>query len=172
MKVNKIPVRITSNRTRNCISRHNVPNSLTNNSNLIEIKPEMNASGQNKHTTTSKISSIAANKSGFQKSKINIAHLNICSLKKREHLIQIRLLMQENKFDVLAVSESWLTTSVRNEEVEIFGYSLSRLDRRGRSGGGVCAYIKSSLKKKVLRDLTEISESSFHQLWLQIQHKN
>ena len=100
----------------------------------------MNASGQNKHTTTSKISSIAANKSGFQKSKTNIAHLNICSLKKREHLIQIRLLMQENKFDVLAVSESWLTTSVRNEEVEIFGYSLSRLDRRGRSVG-VCVPI-------------------------------
>ncbi|CAB4002993.1 Hypothetical predicted protein [Paramuricea clavata] len=131
----------------------------------------MNASGQNKHTTTSKNSSIAANKCGLQKSKINIAHLNICSLKKREHLIQIRLLMQENKFDVLAVSESWLTSSVRNEEVKIFGYSLSRLDRRGRSGGGVCAYIKSSLKKKVLRDLTEISESRFHQLWLQIQHK-
>ena len=40
---------------------------------------------------------------------IYIAHLNICSLKKREHLIQIRLLMQENKFDILAVSESWLT---------------------------------------------------------------
>jgi hypothetical protein len=94
----------------------------------------MNASGQNKHTTTSKSSSIAANKSGFQKSKINSAHLNICSLKKREHLIQIRLLMEENKFDVLAVSESWLTASVRNEEVEIFGYSFSRLDRRGRSG--------------------------------------
>ncbi|CAB4005080.1 Hypothetical predicted protein [Paramuricea clavata] len=151
--------------------QHNVPNSRTNNSNLIEIIPEMNASGQNKHTTTSKNSSIAANKCGLQKSKINIAHLNICSLKKREHLIQIRLLMQENKFDVLAVSESWLTSSVRNEEVEIFGYSLSRLDWRGRSGGGVCAYIKSSLKKKVLRDLTEISESGFHQLWLQIQHK-
>ena len=32
----------------------------------------MNASGQSKHTTTSKISSIAASKSDFQKSKINI----------------------------------------------------------------------------------------------------
>ena len=35
---------------------------------------------------------------------------------------------------------------------------------------GVCVYTRSSLKTKVLKDLTGISSSGFHQLWVQIQH--
>jgi hypothetical protein len=66
----------------------------------IHVKREIS---RIKSFSSSKISSIAASKSDFQKSKINIAHLNICSLKKREHLIQVRLLMQENKFDICPV---------------------------------------------------------------------
>ena len=53
--------------------------------------------------------------------------------------------------------------------MEIGGYKLSRLDRK--PGGGVCVYTRTSLKTKVLKDLTEISPSGFHQLWIQIQHK-
>jgi hypothetical protein len=36
--------------------------------------------------------------------------------------------------------------------------------------GCVCLY-QELVEKTVLKDLTEISESGFHQLWLQIQHK-
>ena len=36
--------------------------------------------------------------------------------------------------------------------------------------GGVCAYVKTGLKVKVLKDLTGSSNSGLHQLWLQIQH--
>ena len=35
---------------------------------------------------------------------------------------------------------------------------------------GVSVYTRSSLKTKVLKDLTGISSSGFHQLWVQIQH--
>jgi hypothetical protein len=41
----------------------------------------------------------------------------------------------------------------------------------GKSGGGVCVYVKGTLKYTVLKYLTEISDSGFHQLWIQIQHK-
>ena len=43
-------------------------------------------------------------------------------------------------------------------------------DRLRKSGGGVCVYVKSTLKYTVLKDLTEISDFGFHQLWIQIQH--
>jgi hypothetical protein len=33
-------------------------------------------------------------------------------------------------------------------------------------------YTRSSLKIIILKELTEISPSGFHQLWLQVQHKN
>ena len=80
-------------------------------------------------------------------------------------------MVHEENYDIFAVSESWLNSTVRNAEVEITGYRLSRLDRLGKSGGGVCVYVKSTLKYTVLKDLTGISDSGFHQLWIQIQHK-
>ena len=48
---------------------------------------------------------------------------------------------------------------------------VHRLDRLRKTGGGVCAYIKDSLKTKPLKDLSGISDSGLHQLWIQIQHK-
>ena len=38
-------------------------------------------------------------------------------------------------------------------------------------GGGVCAYTHKTLKSKVLKDLSGISDTGFHQLWMQVQHK-
>ena len=35
----------------------------------------------------------------------------------------------------------------------------------------MCAYVKSTLKVKVLKDLTDISESGLHQVWIQVQNK-
>ena len=75
----------------------------------------------------------------------------------------------------MAISESWLNSRVKNAEVEIDGYSFSRLDRprnmKNEFGGGVCAYMRKTLKSKVLKDLSGISDTGFHQLWMQVQHK-
>ena len=35
--------------------------------------------------------------------------------------------MNEKKYAILVISESWLNSSVKNAEVEIEGHSLSRL---------------------------------------------
>ena len=107
-----------------------------------------------------------------QKSKIRIGHLNIRSLKKRDHLLQLRCLVKENCYDVFAVSESWLNSTVSNAEVEIEGYKLSRLDRTTKSGGGVRVYTRILLKVNIVTELTEISPSGSHQLWMQIQFRN
>ena len=62
--------------------------------------------------------------------------------------------MDEEKYEILAISESCLNLSVKNAEVEIDGYSLSRLERprniKNEFGGGVCAYMHKTLKSKVL----------------------
>ena len=59
--------------------------------------------------------------------------------------------------------------TVTNAEVEIEGFKLTRLDRLGKTGGGVCVYSKSSIKVKCLKNITGISEFGFHQLWMLIQ---
>ena len=52
---------------------------------------------------------------------------------------------------------------------------MSRLDRprnkKNEFGGGMCVYMRKTLKSKVLKDLSEISDTGFHQLWMQVKHK-
>ena len=99
----------------------------------------------------------------FQRSKILMAHLNIRSLKNRDHLVQLQMLTSEKGFDVLATLESWLNSTVSNAEIEISGYKLFRQDRERKKGGSVCVYIRTSLKAKVLKELCAISDSGFQQ---------
>jgi predicted secreted hydrolase len=65
-------------------------------------------------------------------------------------------------------TETWLNSTVTNSEIAIEDYKIYRLDRLHKRGGGVCAYIKKNLKASVLKELSQISESSFHQLWITI----
>ena len=79
--------------------------------------------------------------------------------------------LKEN-FDILSISETWVNTSVTNASVNIEGYNIYRLDLLRKKGGGVCVYVKGSSKVKTSKDLSWISDSGLHQLWLQIQHKH
>ena len=102
---------------------------------------------------------------------LKIAHLNAELLKCRQQFFQTRELALENDFDILSISDTWFNSSVTNASVEISGYRIVRLDRIGKTGAGVCAYAKSVLKVEVLKDLTGITESGLHQLWIQVQNK-
>ena len=88
-----------------------------------------------------------------------MAMLNVVSLPK--HLDEIRLLLEGQNIDVLALNETRLHATISNEEVHIIGYDIIRLDR-DRNGGGVCIYIRSSLpysyrEDLVLNDLESVS---------------
>ena len=100
---------------------------------------------------------------------LKMAHLNIRSLKNRSHSIQVKNLVSEHDFDILTLSETWLNGSVDNSEISIPGYTIKRLDRQNKTGGGVCVFIKEIYKVKQLSKLSSISSGGFHQLWLSIQ---
>lgn len=104
-------------------------------------------------------------------SVLELIHLNIRSLRKSNHLTEVRQLAHERKSDIITISESWLNTTVSSAEVNIDGYKLYRLDRLHKGGGGVCAYVRSELKSKVVKELSYISDQNFHQLWLTVQCK-
>lgn len=103
--------------------------------------------------------------------QLKVFHLNTQSLKMREHFHEVSDYILENDYDIVTISETWFNTSVTNASVAIQGYKLHRLDRLRKSCGGVCAYIRNHLKAEKIKDLTSITESGFHQLWLKIQHK-
>ena len=61
---------------------------------------------------------------------------------------------------------------VTNASEHLEGYNIFCLDRLHKKGGGVCAYVKSTLKVKILKDLTCTSDSGLQQLWLKRQHRH
>ena len=86
-------------------------------------------------------------------------------------IIQLRELAVQQKLDVITVSETWLNSTVTNAEVSINGYKLYRQDRLHKRGGGVCAFIREDIKVSILKDISQVSESYFQQLWLKMQNK-
>ena len=105
-------------------------------------------------------------------SDVKIAHLNVRSLKSRHHYVLVKETILTNKFDIFTISESWLDDSVTDREVEIPGYDIYRVDRLNKNGGGICVYVLQSFKTEYYKDLSYISASGFHQLWLKIQIRN
>lgn len=102
---------------------------------------------------------------------IKIAHLNVRSLKNTGHFIQVKDTIISNN-DVFTISETWLDHTVSNLEVEIPGYDIYRIDRQSKRGGGVCAYVWQSFKTEVLNQISGISDTGLHQLWVKIQVRN
>ena len=105
------------------------------------------------------------------KNNIKIAHLNVRSLKNREHFIQVKDNVISN-FDIFTISETWLDNSVSNLEIEIPGYDIFRVDRQDKRGGSVCAYVRQSFKTVILNEISGISDTGLHQLWIKIQVQN
>lgn len=106
------------------------------------------------------------------KSNIRIAHLNICSLKSREHFTLLKDSVVSNNFDIFTISETWLDSSVNNESIHIPGYTLYRQDRGPhKPGGGLCVYIKKNYKVSSLENVSSVSDNNFQQLWLKVQSR-
>ena len=55
---------------------------------------------------------------------VKVGHLNVRSLRNRQHHILIRELVIEKDFDILTISETWLNKAVTDVEVEIPGYMI------------------------------------------------
>ena len=87
----------------------------------------------------------------------------------RQRTLFLRYIQQ---FDIFTVSETWLNSSVTDLEIEIPGYVIYRIDRQARVGGGVCAYVSRNYRTEYLSDISLITASGFHQLWLKIHVRN
>ena len=103
---------------------------------------------------------------------VKIAHLNVRSLKCRDHFLLVKDTILSNKFDVFTISESWLDVSVSDLEIEVPGYNIYRVDRSNKTGGGICAYVLNTYCTELMGDISDISTTGFHQLWLKIQVRN
>ena len=107
-------------------------------------------------------------------SRMNMCHVNIQSLGTGDlgittganyKLDQMRTILQmEHKFDIIGLSETWLTPNIDDEHISLANYDIHRKDRDGR-GGGVCVYISSTLPNKRRQDL---EEPTLELIWTEI----
>lgn len=79
--------------------------------------------------------------------------LNITTLLK--HLDELRILLNYNCRDFLAINETRLDRGISHQDVKVEGYDVIRWDRTvtGRFGRGVCCYIRSDINYVVHEDL-------------------
>lgn len=95
---------------------------------------------------------------------VSVAHVNVRSLTKHLHLVKDYV--ENESFDVLAVTETWLSGAVLDEDVKLNGYNFIRADRStGQKGGGVGIFIKNTFSYHLLPAThNEFSE----QLWIRL----
>lgn len=88
-------------------------------------------------------------------------------------LVDIRDVIWENNFQVLCLSETWLSPEYPSELLQIPNYALFRKDRITR-GGGVAVFVATSINVTVLDTtfLDSDSDNDVEQLWLGISFKN
>ena len=66
-------------------------------------------------------------------------------------LDQIRTVLQhQHQFDIIAVTETWLTTAVSDDDIGLDNYNVYRKDRQGR-GGGVLVEEDQTWKQTILK---------------------
>ena len=87
---------------------------------------------------------------------LKIGHLNIRSLPNK--IAEVRIIMNEHHFDILAISETWLSDDIPSETVHISGYHLYRNDCRSH-GGGVLLYIKDTIQHTYCPELHQSSDT-------------
>ncbi len=69
-------------------------------------------------------------------------------------MVDVHLLIIKNRFDVFAISETWLDDSIKDSEICPPGYTVFRNDRN-RNGGGVAIFVYNRVRFRPRTDLSE-----------------
>ena len=78
------------------------------------------------------------------KKGVHLAHLNIRSLWNKIDVL--RQTIKDSCIDMISLSETWLTSPLNTNQIDIPGYTCIRYDRTWiennivKKGGGVCCY--------------------------------
>ena len=84
----------------------------------------------------------------------------------------LRGIASVEKFDVIALTETWLNMSDKDFETEVHiqGYNLYHKDRVGRRGGGVALYVRDSLQSYSVSSIKV--DNNQESLWVEIKEGN
>lgn len=91
-----------------------------------------------------------------------VSHINVRSL--TAHFLNFVDYFSTKDYDVIAVSETWLTPNILTDDISLDGYTFLRRDRnRAGRGGGVGIYIKNNYQYISLENNENIED-----IWVRI----
>ena len=104
---------------------------------------------------------------------ISFCHINIRSLVQQSdcgarfnHFYNYAC--RDNTYDLVALTETHLSPEIDDDEINLDGYDLFRLDRN-RHGGGVAIYCRSELEPKII---SKLSIQNIEMLWIETSVQN
>lgn len=80
----------------------------------------------------------------------NICYFNSRSINCNNKLDEIKSIFEDVDVHAICVSETWLKDNINSNLVKLENFNLFRNDRTDKRGGGVCIYIRSCFKAKVI----------------------
>ena len=101
----------------------------------------------------------------FKSSCLNMAHLNVNGL--RSKLDFIKILLFQEKFDILCLNETKIDSTVSDNDLSIPGYTPHRQDRTAH-GGGTLIYVSDVLHAK---KVSRISRKEHEAIWIEVKPK-
>ena len=79
----------------------------------------------------------------------------------------LETVIKNNDADIVCITETWLSANIADSVVDISDYTIVRKDRvLHKRGGGVCAFIKSSIGFTIIE---ELDNPLFECLWLYLR---
>ena len=84
---------------------------------------------------------------------------------------QFELMVECYKFDIIAVTETWVTNAKQENAVKIDNYVFIPKNRLNSKVGGVAFYIREELTYKRRLDIEKYNTSIEH-VWIEVKGKN
>ncbi len=101
------------------------------------------------------------------KGNLSIIHFNSRSLNCNISKIKDYFNQFKENFTIIAVSETWIKNE-ELDELQIEGYDLYNINKRNKKGGGVAFYINSSLRCKVVDNMTVVVDNIIELITVEI----
>ena len=100
---------------------------------------------------------------------IRIAHVNIRSLFAGfGEFVDIVL---SECYDIIAITETWLTPDIPSDVISIPGFTFYRQDRGMGRGGGVGVYVSKKLNVQIIDDIDITPSVHLEHIWLKVKLK-
>ena len=104
----------------------------------------------------------------YRKKKNKVFQLNVCSFNAPSlpnKLQEIKVFTEVNAIQLLAVTETWLSTNIPDDSITLSGFQTPFRKDRDKIGGGLCIYASTELACK-RREILETD--GLEMIWVEV----